>query len=75
MCVYLSPRVCVVDCKRGFGGQYGVAVDKQDQCALGYEHKANLAKQQSQNGTDPNLLLVLAHPQSETNAIIVTMIF
>uniref|UniRef100_A0A3Q3WNH2 SH3 domain-containing protein n=1 Tax=Mola mola TaxID=94237 RepID=A0A3Q3WNH2_MOLML len=39
---------CVADYKFGFGGQYGVEVDKQDQCALGYEHKENLAKHESQ---------------------------
>lgn len=46
---------CVADYKRGFGGQYGVEVDKQDQCALGYEHKENLAKHESQKGTEPPL--------------------
>ncbi|XP_053183355.1 LOW QUALITY PROTEIN: src substrate cortactin-like [Scomber japonicus] len=30
------------------GGQYGVEMEKQDQCALGYEHKENLAKHESQ---------------------------
>uniref|UniRef100_A0A3Q2ZQ47 Cortactin n=1 Tax=Kryptolebias marmoratus TaxID=37003 RepID=A0A3Q2ZQ47_KRYMA len=34
--------------KRGFGGQYGVQVERQDQCALGYEHKESLAKHESQ---------------------------
>lgn len=43
---------CVADYKRGFGGQYGVQVERQDQCALGYEHKENLAKHESQKGTD-----------------------
>lgn len=60
--------VCVADYKRGFGGRYGVEVDKQDQCALGYEHKEHLAKHQSQKGTDPNLRLVLAHPCLDMNA-------
>lgn len=64
VCCHVS--VCyIADYKRGFGGRYGVEVDKQDQCALGYEHKENLAKHQSQKGTDPNLLLVLAHPQKK----------
>lgn len=45
--------VCyVADYKRGFGGKYGVEVEKQDQCALGYEHKESLAKHESQKGTD-----------------------
>lgn len=45
--------VCyVADYKRGFGGQYGVEVERQDQSALGYEHKENLAKHESQTGTD-----------------------
>lgn len=43
---------CVADYKRGFGGQYGVEVEKQDQCALGYEHKERLAKHESQKGTE-----------------------
>lgn len=47
MCMY-----CVADYKRGFGGKYGVEVERQDQCALGYEHKENLAKHESQKGTD-----------------------
>lgn len=47
MCIY-----CVADYKRGFGGKYGVEVERQDQCALGYEHKENLAKHESQKGTD-----------------------
>lgn len=47
MCVY-----CVTDYKRGFGGQYGVEKERQDQCALGYEHKESLAKHESQKGTD-----------------------
>lgn len=46
-CVYM----CVfADYKRGFGGKYGVEVDKQDQCALGYDHKESLAKHESQQG-------------------------
>lgn len=45
--------VSVADYKRGFGGQYGVEVERQDQCALGYEHKENLAKHESQKGTEP----------------------
>lgn len=46
--------MCVVaDYKRGFGGRYGVEQDKQDRCALGYEHKEGLAKHESQTGTDP----------------------
>lgn len=51
VCAYVC--VCfVADYKRGFGGQYGVEVEKQDQCALGYEHKESLAKHESQKGTD-----------------------
>lgn len=57
ICVCLSICVlcCVADYKRGFGGQYGVEVEKQDQCALGYEHKERLAKHESQKGTEPPL--------------------
>lgn len=69
--------VCyVADYKRGFGGKYGVEVEKQDQCALGYEHKESLAKHESQKGTDTpwtqhltppfqNPLLLLTHPSPE----------
>lgn len=46
---------CVADYKRGFGGRYGVEVERQDQCALGYEHKESLAKHESQKGTDTSL--------------------
>lgn len=55
VCVLVFSRLCVcyvADYKRGFGGQYGVEVDKQDQCALGYEHKESLAKHESQKSTD-----------------------
>lgn len=56
LCVYIfmcvCSCVCVADYKRGFGGRYGVEVEKQDQCALGYEHKESLAKHESQKGTD-----------------------
>lgn len=50
----LSVFVCcyVADYKRGFGGQYGVEVGRQDQSALGYEYKENLAKHESQKGTN-----------------------
>lgn len=51
MCVCVC-LCCVADYKRGFGGRYGVEVEKQDQCALGYEHKESLAKHESQKGTD-----------------------
>lgn len=54
--IYVCVCVCyVADYKRGFGGQYGVEVEKQDQCALGYEHKESLAKHESQKGTDTPL--------------------
>ena len=58
VCVFFCPHICVCVCvcvadyKRGFGGRYGVEVEKQDQCALGYEHKESLAKHESQKGTD-----------------------
>lgn len=53
LCVSVHVCVCcVADYKRGFGGRYGVEVEKQDQCALGYEHKESLAKHESQKGTD-----------------------
>lgn len=52
VCVYYMVVCYVADYKRGFGGKYGVEVEKQDQCALGYEHKESLAKHESQKGTD-----------------------
>lgn len=56
VCLYVYVCVCyVADYKRGFGGRYGVEVERQDQCALGYEHKESLAKHESQKGTGTSL--------------------
>ena len=49
--VYMYVLCCIADYKRGFGGQYGVQAERQDQCALGFEHKESLAKHESQKGT------------------------
>lgn len=71
LCVCLSVCVCVccvADYKRGFGGQYGVEVDKQDQCALGYEHKESLAKHESQKGTDTAHSPPILHPPILSNS-------
>lgn len=79
----LCVSVCyVADYKRGFGGQYGVEVERQDQCALGYEHKESLAKHESQKGTEtpppehdaqprlsfPKTPPIFTHPFSEKRA-------
>lgn len=53
VCLALCVSMCVsvfADYKRGFGGKFGVEVEKQDQCALGFDHKESLAKHESQKG-------------------------
>ena len=39
------------DYKAGFGGKYGVQNDRVDKCAVGWEHKDDLTKHESQKGT------------------------
>ena len=71
VCVCLC---CVADYKRGFGGRYGVEVEKQDQCALGYEHKESLAKHESQKGTDTPEHNHLPHlPSQSPSSTILTL--
>ena len=38
------------DYKAGFGGKYGVQNDRVDKCAVGWEHKEDLTKHESQKG-------------------------
>ena len=38
------------DYKTGFGGKYGVQNDRVDKCAVGWEHKEDLTKHESQKG-------------------------
>ena len=38
------------DYKAGFGGKYGIQNDRVDKCAVGWEHKEELTKHESQKG-------------------------
>ena len=40
----------LLDYKSGFGGKYGVQNDRVDKCAVGWEHKEELTKHESQKG-------------------------
>ena len=40
----------ILDYKAGFGGSYGVQSDRVDKCAVGWEHKEELTKHDSQKG-------------------------
>ena len=40
----------VSDYSEGFGGKYGVQTDRVDASAVGYEHKDELSKHESQKG-------------------------
>ena len=42
--------ILIVDYKAGFGGKYGVQNDRVDKCAVGWEHKENVTKHESQTG-------------------------
>ena len=44
-----------IDYKAGFGGKYGVQNDRVDKCAVGWEHKENLTKHESQKGKNKKL--------------------
>ena len=39
-----------VDHSKGFGGKYGVQSDRVDQSAVGWDHKEQLGKHESQQG-------------------------
>lgn len=49
--IYCARHGCVADYVTGFGGKYGVQKDRQDKAAVGWEHKAELSKHESQKGT------------------------
>lgn len=38
---------------KGFGGKFGVQTDRQDKCALGWDHQEKLQLHESQKGTSP----------------------
>ena len=38
------------DYKDGFGGKYGIQIDRVDKCAVGWDHKEELTKHESQKG-------------------------
>ena len=40
----------LLDYKSGFGGKFGVQNDRVDKCAVGWEHKEELTKHESQKG-------------------------
>lgn len=41
------------DYVKGFGGKFGVQTDRQDKCALGWDHQEKLQLHDSQKGTAP----------------------
>ena len=43
-----SNNIIVLDYKTGFGGQYGVQSDRVDKSALGWDHREQVAKHESQ---------------------------
>lgn len=51
-----------VDYVKGFGGKFGVQTDRQDKCALGWDHQEKLQLHESQKGTP------LPHPQPSSRA-------
>ena len=42
--------ILITDYKAGFGGKYGVQNDRVDKCAVGWEHKEDVTKHESQTG-------------------------
>lgn len=49
--VRLWLSVVHVDYVKGFGGKFGVQTDRQDKCALGWDHQEKLQLHESQKGT------------------------
>lgn len=41
------------DYVKGFGGKFGVQTDRQDKCALGWDHQEKLQLHESQKGAVP----------------------
>ena len=50
--IFFSILVVIIDYKAGFGGKYGVQNDRVDKCAVGWEHKEDVTKHESQTGTN-----------------------
>lgn len=40
-----------IDYVKGFGGKFGVQTDRQDKCALGWDHQEKVQLHESQKGT------------------------
>ena len=47
----LWPFIVHADYVKGFGGKFGVQTDRQDKCALGWDHQEKLHLHESQKGT------------------------
>ena len=47
---FVFDLILIVDYKAGFGGKYGVQNDRVDKCAVGWEHKEDVTKHESQTG-------------------------
>lgn len=47
---FFPPVSSIADYSKGFGGKFGVQKDRVDKSALGYDHKENVAKHESQTG-------------------------
>lgn len=47
----LWPFLVRIDYVKGFGGKFGVQTDRQDKCALGWDHQEKLQLHESQKGT------------------------
>ena len=43
-------NILISDYSKGFGGKYGVQKDRVDKSAVGYDHKVELGKHESQTG-------------------------
>lgn len=46
----LWPFIVYADYVKGFGGKFGVQTDRQDKCALGWDHQEKLHLHESQKG-------------------------
>lgn len=49
------------DYVKGFGGKFGVQTDRQDKCALGWDHQEKLQLHESQRGTSRLWRWLLRH--------------
>ena len=47
------------DYSSGFGGKYGVQVDRQDKSAVGWDHVEKLEKHESQKGNKKSIIKIL----------------